>query len=164
MEKGPRLKSSKFFYYKCSGILGIHKVFIEKPASKWCLEAFINKFIDEKETELCFEQIHELFLSNLQQIMNQKNVDSPIRAFCADYTEWIQEYLYGKNANKEIAEDFVSENAKYIAFQNAIRQRHKRAQTPSHQSRAQTPPPKSSQSLTPTTPNKRKIEHEKVKQ
>ena len=48
--KEPRLRSSKFFDYKCSGILGIHKFFIEEPASKWCLEAFMNKFVDEKET------------------------------------------------------------------------------------------------------------------
>ncbi|CAG8502301.1 11293_t:CDS:10, partial [Acaulospora colombiana] len=168
---------------------------VAKGASKWCLEAFVNKFIDEKETELSFEQIQELFLSNLQQIINQKNVDSPIRAFCADYTEWIQSWkgqavskackefyeewidlgisLRQKRKHKEIAEDFVSENAKYIAFRNTISQRPKRAQTPSHQSRAQTPPhqsraqtppPKSSRSLTPTTPNKRMIEHEKVKQ
>jgi len=88
--KEPRLRSSKFFDYKCSGILDIHKFFIEEPASKWCLEAFVNKFVDEKETELSFEQIQELFLANLRQIINQKNVDSPIRAFCTDYTEWIQ--------------------------------------------------------------------------
>lgn len=50
----------------------------------------MNKFVDEKETELSFEQIQELFLANLRQITNQKNVDSPIRAFCIDYTEWIQ--------------------------------------------------------------------------
>ncbi|CAG8693456.1 1091_t:CDS:2 [Funneliformis mosseae] len=193
MDKEPRLKSSKFFDYKCSGILGIHKFFIEEPASKWCLEAFMNKFVDEKEMELSFEQIQELFLANLRQITNQKNVDSPIRAFCTDYTEWIQSWkgqavskackefyeewidigisLRQKRKHKEIAEDFVSENAKYIAFQNTIIQRPQRAQTPSHQSRAQTPPhqsrvqtppPRSPRSLTPTTPNKRMIEHEKI--
>ena len=88
--KEPRLKSSKFFYYKCPGILGLHKFFINEPASKWCLESFVNMFVDEKETDLTFEQIQELFSANLQQIINQKNVDSPIRAFCSSYTEWLK--------------------------------------------------------------------------
>ena len=88
--KEPRLKSSKFFDYKCLGILGLHKFFINEPASKWCLESFVNMFVDEKETDLTFEQIQELLLANLDQIVNQKNVVPPIRAFCSSYIEWIQ--------------------------------------------------------------------------
>ncbi|CAG8787764.1 22603_t:CDS:2 [Dentiscutata erythropus] len=156
-----RLKSSKLFDYKCSDILGIHKFFTEKSASNWCLESFVNKFIDE-ETELDFEQIQELFLTNLDYIGNQRNVCAPIRAFCLSYLEWMQanpenhqdvektgcfkcmlhvfsgmcnirNHLKQKRKYKEIAESFVSENAKYMAFQNSFQrpQRETQAQTPS---------------------------------
>ncbi|CAG8484257.1 11396_t:CDS:10 [Acaulospora morrowiae] len=47
--------------------------------------------------------------------------------------------LWQKRKHKEITEDFVSENAKYISLQNTINQ-NQRAQTPLHQSRAQMPP------------------------
>ncbi|CAG8790754.1 22764_t:CDS:2, partial [Gigaspora margarita] len=160
--KEPRLKSSKLFDYKCLDILGIHKFFTEESASSWCLESFVNKFIDE-ETELNFEQIQELFLANLDHISNQRSVCAPIRAFCLSYIEWMQEcailgnHLRQKRKHKEIAESFVSENAKYVAFQSAF-------QRPQRETRAQTPPIQSPRSQTPITPNKRMIEHEKVKQ
>ncbi|CAI2181129.1 9387_t:CDS:1, partial [Funneliformis geosporum] len=87
--KEPRLKSSKFFKYKCpEEILDLHE-FYEEPASSWCLETFLNKLID-KETDLDFEQSKELFLANLTQIQNKRAVDNPIRMFCSNYFDWIK--------------------------------------------------------------------------
>ncbi|CAG8753179.1 4024_t:CDS:1, partial [Acaulospora morrowiae] len=88
--KGPRLKSSKYFEYKCpKKILGLHGFFYKEPASKWCLETFLNNLID-KETDLDFEQSKELFFANLTQIKNHKAIDNPIRLFCSNYIDWIE--------------------------------------------------------------------------
>ena len=88
-DKEPRL-TSKYFTYKCPDeILGLHEFFFEEPASKWCLETFVGKLIEE-ETDLDFEQAKILFLANLTQIKNQKNVDNPIRIFCSSYIDWIE--------------------------------------------------------------------------
>jgi hypothetical protein len=57
--KEPRF--SKYFKYKCSDeILGLHEFFVKEPASKWCLETFVSKLIEE-EADLNFEQAKELF-------------------------------------------------------------------------------------------------------
>ena len=88
--KEPRLKS-EVFWLQMFGNFGLTQ---EEPAIRWCLEAFVNKFVDEKETDLTFEQIKELFLNNPEQIINQKNVVAPIRAFCSSYIEWIQVTTY----------------------------------------------------------------------
>ncbi|CAG8468221.1 10542_t:CDS:2 [Diversispora eburnea] len=40
------LEELEVFKYKCSDeILGLHEFFVEEPASKWCLEAFMSKLI-----------------------------------------------------------------------------------------------------------------------
>ncbi|RIA84571.1 hypothetical protein C1645_832065 [Glomus cerebriforme] len=176
--KEPRLKSSKYFKYKCSDeILGLHEFFVKEPASKWCLETFVRKLIEE-EADLDFEQSKELFLANLAQIENQRNVDNPIRLFCSDYTDWLKTWkgqavsnacceffqeskrlgtqLQQKRKHNEIAEEYIFENAKYVAFNNTISQRPQRE--------TQTPAPQSPQSLMPTKPNKEIVKHEKVKQ
>ena len=71
----PHLKSTKYFDYKCSPeSLGLHRFFLTEPASKWCLKNFVNGVIKNKEVELSFDQIQELFLANLAQISNQKYI------------------------------------------------------------------------------------------
>ena len=71
--KEPRLKSSKYFEYKCpEEILGLHEFFYEEPAYKWCLETFLDKLSD-KETDLDFEQSKELFFCQFDP--NQKPKD-----------------------------------------------------------------------------------------
>ncbi|PKY48957.1 hypothetical protein RhiirA4_422578 [Rhizophagus irregularis] len=152
---------------------GLHEFFVEEPASKWCLESFVSKLVNE-EADLDFEQTKELFLANLGQIENQRNVDNPIRLFCTSYIEWLKKWkgkavlnacreflheskrlgthLRQKRKHNEIAEECVFENAKYVAFNNVISLRLQRE--------TQTPPTQSQQSLTPTTPNERIVEHE----
>ncbi|CAG8719291.1 17274_t:CDS:2, partial [Dentiscutata erythropus] len=172
--KVSKASSTSHFYVSTTGCL--HKFFVEEPASNWCLEAFMNRFIDE-ETDLDFKQSKEFFLSNLTQIKNQKNIDNPIRLFCSNYIGWIETWkgqavsnacceffqeskrlkthLRQKHKHNEIAEECIFENAKYVAFNNTISQRTQR--------KTQTPPPQSPQSLMPIMPNKRIVKHEEVK-
>ncbi|CAJ0927072.1 16512_t:CDS:2 [Entrophospora sp. SA101] len=167
----PRLKSTKYFDYKCSPqTLGLHNFFIDEPASKWCLETFVNRVIKNKETELNFDQIQELFLTNLDQINNLKSTPQSVHSFCENYINWLQFFeetiereklVLQKRKQKEILEEYVSENAKFQAFESSM-------QLPRREKRKITsPPPRESTSddedVLLTTPNKKMLENEDVK-
>ncbi|CAG8544870.1 25232_t:CDS:2 [Cetraspora pellucida] len=181
----PRLKTTKYFLYKCErNILGVDMFFIFEPASKWSLEIYVNHKINNR-SEYSFDQVKELFVANLKQIHELRATPLAIRSLCDEYIKWLetwkgiavteacrkyynaQKQYDRKRKYRNVVGETISEQAQAYVFDehlNAEQKQEALKSSKDHEQRCTTPPPrrvKTDEELL-STPNKRIVDHDSV--
>ena len=86
--------TERYFKFTCDE--KAHNVdifFKDVPASKWCLEIFIKRKLEEPDLEISFNQLYTDFMDSLDQMNQLNTVPISVRSLCTSYIHWLQVFL-----------------------------------------------------------------------